>query len=287
MNKMTACFVSTDHLTDRLWFRDDDDFRTGMNYVAIVSYSLNTPILAFILMSNHVHFVLACDETDALRFITEFKRRYSQYYQKKNGTSVLLSHNNVDIQGLVGEESVERAIAYVQMNCVAANICSHPVQYPWGTGGCFYHVGENSDRALGELSGRAQRRLLLSQQKLPSSYLVTNETYINPGSYVSIQFVERLFRTPARYNYFLRQSSKARIRLESNPLPSFRDQNVIASVQDLCRSLFREEGTNDLTPDQMAELARQIRFRFSADASQIARVLSVSYEEAVTMLDKL
>ena len=33
---MRKCYlVSTDHLEEGLWFRDDEDFITGMNYVAI------------------------------------------------------------------------------------------------------------------------------------------------------------------------------------------------------------------------------------------------------------
>ena len=35
------------------------------------------------------------------------------------------------------------------------------------------------------------------------------------------------------------------------------------------------------------ELARQIRFRFSADANQIARVCGLSYAEVARLLDSL
>ena len=51
--------LSTDHLEDGLWCRDDEDFRVAMNYVAIqAASSPEVAVLAFILMSNHVHFVL-------------------------------------------------------------------------------------------------------------------------------------------------------------------------------------------------------------------------------------
>ena len=30
--------VTTEHLEDRIWFRDEDDFKIGMNYVAVHSY---------------------------------------------------------------------------------------------------------------------------------------------------------------------------------------------------------------------------------------------------------
>ena len=50
--------VTTEHLKKGLWFRDDEDYRVGMNYVAIASFVYGVMVLAFVLMSNHVHFVL-------------------------------------------------------------------------------------------------------------------------------------------------------------------------------------------------------------------------------------
>ena len=51
--------VTTDHLEKELWFRDDEDFKVGMNFVAIQAVCCpEVIVLAFILMSNHVHFVV-------------------------------------------------------------------------------------------------------------------------------------------------------------------------------------------------------------------------------------
>jgi REP element-mobilizing transposase RayT len=66
--------VTTEHLKKGLWFRDDEDYRVGMNYVAIASFVYGVMVLAFVLMSNHVHFVLYCTEEEARAFINEFRR---------------------------------------------------------------------------------------------------------------------------------------------------------------------------------------------------------------------
>ena len=52
--------LTTGHLEDGLWFREDEDYRIGMNYAAIASFAYGVMVLAFVLMSNHVHFVLYC-----------------------------------------------------------------------------------------------------------------------------------------------------------------------------------------------------------------------------------
>ena len=133
------CFCTTEHLEDGLWFRDEEDFKVGMNHVAIeASLHPEVCILAFVLMSNHVHFLLKAQESDARSFMEGFKHRYSIYVRRKYGLKNLLRHNRIDIKEIPFEdESVEKAMAYTVVNPVAAGICLHASQYPWGTG-CLY-----------------------------------------------------------------------------------------------------------------------------------------------------
>ena len=278
--------VTTDHLEDRLWFRDDEDFRVGMNYVAIASFITGVVVLAFILMSNHVHFVLSCSRERAELFINRFKRLYAAYYQRKYGVCELLRRNGVDIRNVSrSDESLERAIAYVLMNSVAANICFEPSGYPWGTGNVLFNDNPFPGRCLREFSGRAQMRMLKSNVMLPGDYKIGSGGYILPESYVQVKGVEALFRTPKRLGYFLRTSSKARQRIEGGAAPSFRDQNILSASEDLCRSLFRVNRISDLGVDQKTELLRQLGRRFSADLNQICRMTGIPYEEAARMLD--
>jgi len=283
--------LTTDHLENCLWFRDDSDFKVAMNYVAIqVALCPEVNLLSFILMSNHVHFVLYGTKDDVICFITLFKRRYSAYYRKKHNVKEFLRRNNVDVKPLsIMDESLERAIAYVQMNCVAANVCSHPSQYPWGTGNIFFSRTPISGTRLGDMSTRARRRLLNSNcENLPEYWIIGEDGFIKPQSYVDIKDVEFIFRTPKRLNYFLNSSSKAKKRLQTveDNLPAFRDQSIMGTLPDLCRSLFHKHSIEELQEDEQIELLRQIRFRFSADANQIARVCGISYARAAYLLDK-
>ena len=278
--------ITTEHLEDRLWFRDEEDFRVAMNYVAVAAFLSGVMVLAFILMSNHVHFVLACSREDAKRFADTFKRLYASYYYRKYGVNELLRRNGVDIREVSdSDESLERAIAYVLMNSVAANICFEPSGYPWGTGNVLFNENPFPGRCLKEFSGRARKRMLKSKVMLPGNYKIGPGGYILPESYVQVKGVESLFRTPKRLGYFLRTSSKARQRLEGEALPSFRDQVILSASEDLCHSLFRAERITDLGEEQRGELLRQLSRRFSADLNQVCRVTGIPYEEAARMLD--
>lgn len=284
---MDCCLISTNHLSESLWFRDDEDFKVGMNYVALVVGSTGVRMLSFILMSNHVHFVVECRIKEAEEFINIFKRRYSQYFSRKYGSRKLLKRNSIDIRTVPFEkESVERAIAYVQMNSVAANICLSSTQYPWGTGDCFFSGAEHKGISARSLSAEAKRRITHSHDIVPDHY-VFNEDYILPSSYVEVDFVEALFRTPKRMHYFLVNSSKAKNvhSMAEAHLPSFRDQSLLAIIPDLCRSLFNSTTPEALSDGNKSILIKEISRRFSADISQICRVMGMERAKVINLLE--
>ncbi len=275
--------VTTEHLKERLWFKDEEDFKVGMNFVAIVALLTSVHVIAFSLMSNHVHFVLECSRDQAESFISRLKIKYSQYYSRKYGSRELLRNNSVDIRRLLfGDESLERAIAYVQMNCVAANICLHPSSYPWGTGELFFRVANAKGVKVSDLSGRKREHLIHCRTEVPSNWIVDDRGYINPSSYVNEKLVESLFRTPKRMDYFLKNSSKAR---KAGAMPTFDDQLIGSAIQSLCTSLFRKKSFTELEDGEQSELFKQLRYRFSADPNQISRISGVPYEDVARLLD--
>ena len=115
---MEFSLVTTDHLVDRIWFLDDDDYKAGMNGVAVTAHQMNMEVLAFILMSNHVHFVLYTDREDALRFINEFKRNHSAYLQRRYGFKEHLRNNDVEVQK-VGLEDDILVLGAIGTRCLA------------------------------------------------------------------------------------------------------------------------------------------------------------------------
>ena len=283
--------VTTEHLKEGLWFRDENDFRAGMNFVAIQAYQSKVTVLAFILMSNHLHFVVQGRWADVKAFIDGIKSRYSKYLNHKYGTAEFLRRNKVTIEEVSTlNEGLEKAIAYTQMNSVAANICSHPSQYPWGTGPLFFNASKRSGKPLGSLSKRARIRLLhCCKEGFPADWLVSEEGYILPESYVAVGFVESCYRRASRMNYFLVNSSKAKRKIQNadDHHPAFRDQVILAALPDLYRSLFGKQSFEELTPEEQTESLRQVQRRFCSNVHQIARVTGLTYEAAARMMDSV
>ncbi|MBR6346485.1 MAG: hypothetical protein IKR69_03760 [Bacteroidales bacterium] len=279
--------VSTDHFEDRIWFKDDADFSTGMNYVALAANATGVCVIAFVLMSNHVHFVLSGDIAVVDRFVNMFKKLYGMYVRVRFKIENFLRRNDADIKPVdVFDEGLKRAIAYVQMNPVAAKICLHPTQYPWGSGNCFFQKFKPEGTKCSNMSFRTRRTLLRSRLAVKDDWLIGSGGYILPSSYVAVKFVEDLFRTPTSMDYFLRNSSKARAALEkSGSSAYFRDQTLIAAIPDYCAAVFQKESLKELNQNEKTRLVREFKRRFNSDIYQLARVLGLTPEEIAHFLE--
>ena len=290
--EMKYYYITTEHLENKVWFRDDEDFKVAMNAIAVIAALMGIKILSFILMSNHVHILIFCNSLEEAEwFINELKRHYSRYVHNKYGTRELLRRNCVDIQEVINEnESLEKVIAYIQMNSVAANICAFPVSYKWGTGSCFFSETNAEGNRIDSYSSYRLRKILHTKRLnyLPGSLIICKEGYVLPESYVDVSFVESLFRTPKRMDYFLRNSSKAKRKLESEEqsIPSFRDQVIIPAVNDLCRTLFQQSDLLSLSEENLSELLKQLRFRFACNVEQLSRVTGLPYKTIADLLDR-
>ena len=108
-----------------------------------------------------------------------------------------------------------------------------------------------------------------------------------PGSFIPVKFVESIFRSPKRLSYFLLNSSKAKRRRDASEggQPTFKDQVILAAVPDMCMSIFRKKDAAELDSDELVELIKLVRRRFSADIPQIARVLEMPYSKVARMLE--
>lgn len=279
--------VTTDHLSDRIIFRNSEDFKVGMNYVAVAKQATGVSILAFILMSNHVHFVLECSREKAFEFITRFKGLHGRYLQRKYGLKEFLRRNDVDINPLsLYDDSLKKAIAYVLMNSVGARLCIFPNDYEWGSGAVYFSSRPIKGKALGTLSIRSQRRVLRSYDTLPSDWILSEDGYISPASYVAVAFVEKLYGTPASMKYYMDKSSKAKGKREPwEALPSFSDQTVLAAYIDLKRTMFNKREHENISEEDNSELALQLKRRFSCDINQIRRITGLSNNTALKLFD--
>jgi hypothetical protein len=68
-------------------------------------------------------------------------------------------------------------------------------------------------------------------------------------------------------------------------MPGFKDQTVSFALPDLCRTLFQKGSFEELSQPQKVEILRQLRYRFSSNIQQLARVTGLTYDEAAKLMD--
>lgn len=66
---------------------------------------------------------------------------------------------------------------------------------------------------------------------------------------------------------------------------SFKDQTLLSVLPELCHRLFGEPSFKKLSETQKKEVLRQLRFRFSSNIHQLARITGLSYDAAARLMD--
>ena len=100
---------STDGNFSSVLFQDETDFIDGMNRVCIVSMKHKVVILAFVLMDNHLHFILHGDLTECIIFMQDYIRRTSVAFHQRHGVSHIFKGvpvNHQAVPSLLSQKAV-------------------------------------------------------------------------------------------------------------------------------------------------------------------------------------
>ena len=275
--------VYTKGLEDRLIFRSVEDFIVGMNYVAVSHFKVKVKLLAFVLMSNHFHFVIMGSEEQVWRFINLYKRLVSVYIMNKYDNAAFLRRTVTDCDKVaVKDDGLRRLIAYVLDNPVNAGVNRVAFAYHWGSAACYFSDNEATSVPISSLTIRVQRNILHSNVLLPETYLLGPDGYILPKSYVDVQFVENHFGRPKSLEYFLSVSASSRkVRKD---MVMFSDDIIRLAMNELLVNKYGVNSFRDLDFDLQVNLIRELRSHFNVSAKQIARITGFNLIDSVKIL---
>ena len=275
--------VYTKGLENYIVFQDREDYIAGMNYVATTAFSCSVDMLAFTLMSNHFHFALYATEDEAKRFINLYKQVISAYVRRKYGISQILRYDQTSCKEIdLENEGLKKIIAYILNNPVKAGVNFLAQNYEWGSCRYYFSNIRFEDgvpvRSIGE---RRLREILHSKVKLSESYRLNSQGYIDPRSYLNIEFVEKLFKRASSMEYFLNIAGKSD--KKDGPI-SFNDSTVC-----ICLSEILEKQYDSVSVCQLPFSARQriviyLKSKLGCQAKQIARVTNLDLKDVFELL---
>lgn len=270
-------------------FRDNEDYVTGINYLAVCQIALNqitpnqiTPkkieIIAFCLMSNHLHIVAKGENAILKKFIISFKRRYSMWLARKYNEHKILHRTAFTIKEVDSTEYLKQVIAYVLRNPIAAGINVSPFQYKWSSASCYFRqkdIGSKKDQT--GLTGNEIRRIFKTRTLIFDGINLIDGEMADLMSFVKFTEVEAIFKTSRALMYFMSKDNDNEIELEMNTLKkvSYNDSTVINAIRQICEKKFQTSQINALGIHEKCSLVKYMKKNFNSSPKQIARILSL------------
>jgi len=128
-------------------FADDADRRKYLSLLKEESKRYHLNILAYCLMSNHVHFMVIPQREDSMGKVFKYTNmKYSQYYNNKMKVSGHLFQGRF-FSCVLDERHMIACARYIERNPLRANLVRKP--YLWSYSSAKIHCGISQDDPLG------------------------------------------------------------------------------------------------------------------------------------------
>lgn len=264
--------------------KDEEDFITACNFIAIVAWKLKVDILAFIVMSNHLHTLIASqNRSEAKRFIRLLKQEISTYLKNKYGTRHCFEGVSDSISLVDSEKYLQNCIAYILRNAICAKICKKLEAYPWSSYSSYFNKHSSSKlRTVASLGIRERRRLLKSRLDLRNApFTIDDKGRISNQSFVRFDIVEKVFHNSGKmFLSFLGRCNDAQMEYEFAVKPQIRidDYNLVATAEKLVGSWFNGKALSELTTSEKCRIVKNLFFNNKTTIPQLSRILGLPRE---------
>lgn len=265
-----------------LLMRDDEDYKIACVYLALLSWKLKVDVLAYIIMSNHVHIMVKCrDRKEAEKFIRLYKQKLSLYLKYKYGVDRVLLGVADSITQIDTLRYFQNCIAYILRNALCAKVCSKLEDYPWSSYSAYFNDLSFDGCYKVTTWGARERKKILKSKDVSSDcpYYFSYDGVILNRSFIRYDVVETAFRNSSRsFLYFLGTCNDAKMEYELAIKPQVRvgDAEMINAVERLVSSRFPGSNLSSLTQSNKCSLVKPLFFNNKTSVPQLSRVLGLS-----------
>ena len=273
--------VCTNGLEQITLLKDEEDYKAAWNYLALSAWKTEVQTVAFTIMSNHVHMIIACrDACQADKTIKMFKKTLSLYLKNKYGLTKPLHRTNDCISLIDTVRYLKNCIAYILRNAVCARISARPEDYRWSSYACYFsdNMHESSSPVPG-LTFSQKRKMLKTGLDLQNCPLrIGPDGLITLDSFVRSDIAERAYRHSGKsFLYFLGCCNDARMEYEltCQPLQQVNDNDMYENVTKYVAHRFRGKSISDLTSAEKCSILKYMFFNSRTSIPQLSRILGM------------
>lgn len=265
-------------------FQDDEDFIAGINRIALCILKNYVEIIAFILMDNHVHFVLYGTALQCKKFINSYKMLTGKWIHNKYGLKDYLRLLPTEMISISDEETLLNTLAYIDRNSIVAGYRYMPSEYPWGSARYMFrdkeheYQQESDFKPLAQLPLSMQRSLLKTRAKVPGEWYVDSRGMISPSSFMDFSRIENIFRTSTRYSYFLAKKLEGHVEMQLTKSRKvfIPDKELRQIVRKIAHDTYRTEDVRTLDVKSRLAIAKRLRYDYASTLKQISRMVCLT-----------
>jgi putative transposase len=114
-------------------FLTADDGTTFLNRLGLLLERFNLRLIAYALLGNHYHLVLATSYGRVSSALQQLHGWYSGWHNRRHGRSAHLFRAHFFARELTSDADLLVACRYVAHNPVAAGLCNDPFSWPWSS----------------------------------------------------------------------------------------------------------------------------------------------------------
>lgn len=272
---------------DDTWFKDKDTPKDIVNALA-VSYarSADARILAYCIMSNHIHLTLHGDLPACTSLMKTFIMQMKRILPEK-----LISGIETSCSEIKDLEYLLTCIAYGDRNPLKGGITILPCYYEWSSAGLLFRADDPSHdtayRPIGSFMKREQRKLFHTHDILPQEWLVGPDQRIWNGNFVEYKTTQKLFNnSPARYLYYLaRNSGELMLRRSGRSQGlTMNDVELKGKMLEVSMTFFKKDRITDLSLPERLKVAREMRRKWAVSFKQLGRLLHIKGDDLEELL---
>ena len=267
-----------------LLFANDDDYRFAMNLMVRCLTEFPTlAVIAFEIMSNHIHIVLSGDEHIINEFFATYRKRLKRYLSTK-AQGRLSNQFQMSLKPINELKALRETIVYVNRNGYVVDPSHTPFSYPWGTGRYYFNDVQIAKK-LSDVSDIGIRRMFRSRNPhLPEDYRII-DGYVSPLEYCAVKLGMAMFRNAHQYFYMISKNIEAyeKLAAELDDGEYLTDSELFTQVVKILKADYAANSLRDLTTAQKQDLARKLRSDYRSSNGQIRRILGLSQYEIDSM----
>lgn len=245
--------------------RNINDYERMVYRIAQTAITTSSQILAYAVMSTHVHIILLTDSTSD--FCRRLRHSYTGSFNLKYGRKGTLGEKTFYSRELRNTPHIAAAISYVLRNPVHHNVTTNPFSYPYSTANLYFR--SSIERVLAETEATGiSAKYKYNLNDVASPYLRNKEIKdkisflyngrVNPLSFIEVGMVESHFGTYNAFQYNLHRRdfqewAKSQMEAERDHDPvtlktiePWIDQKRITAFENKSPHWYKEEQITDL-----------------------------------------